>query len=101
MDLDHLKKLLDAALLESEETNADGPAYQDLLGYLDSTTPVDDDTGAATVATLRTDRDRLAAECERLRALVGEACDGWDSVDRNDEDIEARTAIRAEAKGEV
>ncbi len=35
MDLDHLKKLLDAALEEGEALNDAGPAYEMLVAYLD------------------------------------------------------------------
>lgn len=36
MDLDHLKKLVDASIEECETTNDTGKAYDELLAYIDS-----------------------------------------------------------------
>lgn len=35
MDIDHLKELVDATLLEGERTNEEGPAYEALVAYID------------------------------------------------------------------
>lgn len=74
MDLDHLHKLVVAAVHEGEATNSDGTAFDDLLAYI---ARISITTGATENAFLRhevkqrvDERDVARAEVARLRAVV-------------------------------
>lgn len=102
MDIDYLKKQIDACIEECERLNTDGPAYAELCEYIDKERGVsrlekllylkneayglsetlseqrrqERDNALAASARIATElRTRNAA----LEAALGEACDGWES----------------------
>lgn len=80
MDLDHLKKLVDASIEEGERLNTDGPEYDRLLEYLNEAHAdpslqriawrVTSDVGAMLrkMEAERDARDALASDLRSLRA---------------------------------